>query len=1063
MIPPEDHKRRGVSPFSTLLVTAALSLAGLLCLGRLHVQYTPSSAGNSMTVSFSYPDASPEVVEAEVTSPLEGALSTLRGITEISSSSAPGSGNISLTFRKKTNMAAARFEVASQIRNLYASLPERVSYPSISLNAGGRASGTALAFLLKGAMPSAEIEQYARDRLVYPLSSLAGVDGVNLSGATPFEWVITFDAQKVRSAGITASQIASAFRAYHASAVLGMADDGDGLVTVRLRNAVSDDFGGIPIRTSAGQVVHLGDIATWRYQESLPASYFRVNGLNTITLSVSIVEEANLLQVAGAVKERMRELSAAFPDGITYSLSYDSSQYVSGELHKIYLRTLLCLLILLVFVFLINRSWRYMLAIAATLAVNLSMALAVYYALGLSIHIYTLAGITVSLGIIIDTSIVMIDHYAHWGDRRCFPSLVAAVATTVAALLLVLLLPQEDRANLTDFIAVIAVNLLLSLLVSWFFIPALMHYLPVRPSAYSRSLPRRRRVARFNRLYTRYIRWRLRRRGLYLAVFVLAFGLPLFLIPAAPASLPEEASSWERAWFKVRSWKPYAQNKSRIDALAGSSSGLFHRSLGRANFYRQPARKTLSINAGMLEGCTVAQLNDVVKAMENYLSQFDGIESFVTSITAYNRGNITVSFKPEYERTGFALELKSMVTAMAINFGGANWSVYGIDDNGFNNNIVTGYKTGRISLYGYNYQELYRYAGVLVSHLAANPRVKEPEIWSPGYGGRPAMEFNMSYDYPAMLSAGVDPYAYYGTLYTQLFDSPVGTVFGDGTSSRVILRSSERESYDLWHVLHAPVDVGAGKVTLSQVGNIVKERTGNTIQRHNQSYQVDVCFDFIGSYQLSAKMQEEALQYMRTEVLPVGYSIKGGFGMWSPEKQSHYIWLILLIIAAIFVILAAYFESFRYPLAVIFMIPISFIGLFLVFGLSDFAFDQGGFAAFVMLAGIVVNAGIYLLGTYQAFREGRAVRQPVRCYLRAFHDKIHPIFLTVISTVLGLLPFLSDGPEEVFWFDFAVGTIGGLAFSLIALFLYLPVFALPSSSGPSVTSAEKTPAGRDSA
>ena len=141
MIPPEDHKRRGVSPFSTLLVTVALSLAGLLCLDRLHVQYTPSSAGNSMTVSFSYPDASPEVVEAEVTSPLEGALSTLRGITEISSSSAPGSGNISLTFRKKTNMAAARFEVASQIRNLYASLPERVSYPSISLNAGGRASG----------------------------------------------------------------------------------------------------------------------------------------------------------------------------------------------------------------------------------------------------------------------------------------------------------------------------------------------------------------------------------------------------------------------------------------------------------------------------------------------------------------------------------------------------------------------------------------------------------------------------------------------------------------------------------------------------------------------------------------------------------------------------------------------------------------------------------------------------------------------------------------------------------------------------------------------------------
>jgi multidrug efflux pump subunit AcrB len=138
------------------------------------------------------------------------------------------------------------------------------------------------------------------------------------------------------------------------------------------------------------------------------------------------------------------------------------------------------------------------------------------------------------------------------------------------------------------------------------------------------------------------------------------------------------------------------------------------------------------------------------------------------------------------------------------------------------------------------------------------------------------------------------------------------------------------------------------------------------------------------------------------------------------------------------------FESLRYPFAVIFMIPISFIGLFLTFGLSDFAFDQGGFAALVMLCGIVVNAGIYLVTTYQRF--GGSVRltkeRQIRRFVKAFNHKIVPISLTIASTVFGLLPFLSDGPEEVFWFDFAIGTIGGLFFSVIALLFYLPVFVI---------------------
>ena len=116
-----------------------------------------------------------------------------------------------------------------------------------------------------------------------------------------------------------------------------------------------------------------------------------------------------------------------------------------------------------------------------------------------------------------------------------------------------------------------------------------------------------------------------------------------------------------------------------------------------------------------------------------------------------------------------------------------------------------------------------------------------------------------------------------------------------------------------------------------------------------------------------------------------------------------------------------------------------FIGLFLAFGVGDFTFDKGGFAAFIMLCGITVNAGIYLVSEYL---HSRHAASSVRTYVRAFNHKIIPISLTILSTILGLVPFLFDGPTEVFWFAFAIGTIAGMAFSILALIFYLPVFAL---------------------
>lgn len=533
----------------------------------------------------------------------------------------------------------------------------------------------------------------------------------------------------------------------------------------------------------------------------------------------------------------------------------------------------------------------------------------------------------------------------------------------------------------------------------------------------------------------------MRHRWVYILLFIVAFGIPLCVLPSRLSDFKKStASRFDKFIDKIVTWKPYDSNRQVIDKVVSSSFGLFYKSLNRSNFYREPEKKRLIINAGMLEGCTVNQLNEVVRAMENYLSKFDEISVFTTSVYSYDNAEIAVEFKPEYENSGFPSVLKSEVTRMAINFGGANWMVSGIDDNNFNNNIVSSSRSNRISLKGYNYQELSRYAEKLLAYLSANRRVQGAEIWSGGWNGRPSMEFVLDYDFGRMTLADINPYAYYGALSSLLYERKIGVSEYDGEAVDVVLRSSDLDRYDLWHVLNSPIDVGRKKMTLSSVGGIDKRRTGVTIRKSNQSYELVVCYDFIGSWELSRNLSQKAVKYMNEEVLPIGFKAEvPGWGWFDTAKQQ-YAWLLFLILAVMYVMLAMTFESFRYPFAVIFMVPVSFIGLFFTFGLSDFSFDQGGFAAFVMLSGIVVNAGIYLVTTYQSLLRERNKKHSIRLYIKAYSRKINPITLTIVSTILGLLPFLTDGPEEVFWFDFAVGTISGMLFSVLAVIFILPVF-----------------------
>lgn len=1049
-------EKKGISSFSVLLLMTVAALIGIVCFPQLKVQYTPTAGSSDISVSFQYPGASARIVEAEVTSKLEGVLSTIRACSGIQSVSRDGNGMVTLSVARRKDIETARFEVASKIRNLYSKLPEDCSYPSISLNTRGERAQTAITYSIRSALPSQEIADFVERELLYPLSTVEGVSNVNFYGHTPFEWVITFDAERAIASGITASDIRDAVAAWYSEEIVGVTRSGGQVYGVRLRGPgtkmKTEGLAAVPVRRVAGRVVRLGDVATFRYQESQPDSYYRVNGLNVLTLSVEVSSDANMIGSVQAVKDKLAELRPSFPEGISISVGYDYSEYISSELDKTYFRTMLCLLILLFFVLVTTRSWRYMLVIASTLAVNLLISVSLYALLGLQIHIYTLAGVTVSLGIIIDNSIVMIDHYVRCKDRKAFPSLLCAVLTTIATLLVILLMPEQEKANLTDFIWVIVINLGVSLAVSYLFVPALLDYFPPGGERPRRSGSLRGRV-RWWTAYDRCIGWGVRHRWVYILLLVMMFGIPTCLLPEKFGNAPRvPLKRHEEVLNTIVGWRPYARNKTTVDKILSSSFGLFNKAMTRSDFYRVPARPQLMIRAGMPEGNTVGQLDEVMRSMENYLAHFDEIDVFETRISSYDNGSITVWFKPEYEGTWLPVRIKSDIIGMAVNFGGANWSVSGIDDNPFSNNVLKNYHYHTVSLTGYNYDEVCAYADTLIAWMHRSNRFADPEIWGTGLADRPHAEFILHYDFEAMSIQDISPHSYHVALQSPLYDSPLMRLPYDGKYTGVRLVSSAKEKMDLWHIDNSAVELSAGqKMKMSGIGGIYKERTDLPIQKNNQSYIVTVRFDFVGAPHLANQFIKQAVDHMNYDVLPIGFHAKNEQGGWFYEKKQNYFWLILLVVAIIYIICSIYFNSLRLPLSIIIMIPVSFIGLFLAFGLTDFTFDKGGFAACVMLCGITVNAGIYLISEWKGELKEKSSGSGIpsvspkssrRAFLRAFGRKIRPISLTILSTVLGLIPFLFDGPSEVFWFAFAIGTISGLVLSVLALVLYLPVLIL---------------------
>ena len=1049
---------RNLSSFTLIVTFVCLSLIGLVLVPLLPVKLAPSRTLPGLTISFSMPGNSSRVIEAEVTSKLEAMMARVKGIRKVNSTSDNGSGFVTLELDKHADIDAARFEVSTIIRQTWPQLPEGVSYPQISTRrSDDKAAKPFITYTLNAPANPILIQQYAEENIKPVLGQLKGIYKVELNGATPMEWQLEYDSDQLSRLAISLSAVQRAINRHYEKEFLGVCsiEKGAGgkewirLVRTSTEKEMEFEPGAIQLQAGDGTMVTLEKLIKVKHVEERPQSYYRINGLNSIYLYVTAEETANQLKLSAEVKQLMSELQQKMPAGYEVHVSYDATEYIQKELDKIYFRTGLTVLILLLFVALITRNLRYLFLIVTSLAVNISVAVIFYYAFGLEMQLYSLAGITISLNLVIDNTIVMTDHILHRRNLKAFVSVLAATLTTIGALVIIFFLDEKIRLNLQDFAAVVIINLAVSLFVALFFVPSMIDKIGLekkkkkkRRRIWLRPTFVKRLAVYFTRFYQGMIYYLCRFRVIACLLLLLGFGLPVFMLPEKM----EEEGKWAEYYNKVFDNSTYKEKvKPVINKALGGSLRLFVEKVYEGSYFnRDEGEVVLSVYATLPNGSTLEQMNVLIKKMETYLSDFKEIRQFQTYVYNARQSNIQIYFTKENQRSGFPYTLKANIISKALTLGGGSWSVYGLQDQGFSNDVRESAGSFRVKLYGYNYDELSYWAEQLKEKLLLHRRIKEVTVnsefswWKDDYS-----EFYLELDRLRMAKENITATQLF-TALRPIFGRDIycGNVLFDNQTEQLKLSSVQGQRYDVWGLVNIPLVINGHSYKLADFATIQKGQSPQKVAKENQQYRLCLQYEYIGSSEQGKKLLTKDLEEFN-KVLPMGYTAENDQDYWSWNKKDNKQYaLLLIVIAIIFFTTSILFNSLKQPLAIIFVIPISYIGVFLTFYLFGLNFDQGGFASFVLLCGITVNASIYILNEYNAIRRRYPLLLPVRAFTKAWNSKIMPIFLTVVSTILGFIPFMVGDGKEAFWFPLAAGTIGGLVMSILGIFLFLPIFSL---------------------
>ena len=1046
-------KKPPYSTFSILVIFVFVALLGLLAIPHLSVQFSPHSVGNKLIITTSMDRSSPMTVEHELTSIMESNISRLKGIGAIESISDYGQSKVEVTVDKFTDIDIFRFELASLFREIYPKFPLAANYPTISFQGNtDRGKQAILTYYLYGHPNRTILYEFVDKRIKRATESIQGISAIDISGQPNPMVNVIINRQKMLDFNIDKPELTAKLYTAFSGKEIGMVATNNENYILKLNKRVSspDELAQFSILTKSGRIIRLSDIAKFETKIEEKKGFFRINGYEPVKITFYAEKGVNTIKLANGIQRVISGLSNEIPKDAHLILQNDSSKFIQEEINKILIRTGLSVAILMLLTLLLTKNIKSILLIFVTLVLNVFCSCVFYYLFNVDIHSYTLAGITVSLGLVIDNVIVIIDDLKLSGKNRIFSAILASTLTTLGAISIVFFLDRENAEVLRDFSTSIIINLVISLPIAYFFIPAAVDkfFGGMDKKALKSSFLKRRKIIKLNFCYGIFIQFIVRQKTMFFVIAILLLGLPLFMLPI---KIVKPEGSLERSYNNTIGSPWFRENARKyIDQFTGGVIYNYISNKTRPIRFGEDSqldsRTRIQIEAKLDNTIDPEDMNQMILAFEKKTELFKSyVDETTTHVPSGKQASYTVIFKNECPQE-VLISAKNIFENLANLSGAAEYKISGLGK-GFDNSVEQNSYDCAVELKGYNYNKLKELAILVKDSIAQSYRVNNPFI-SPQleYTQIDGREPVLAVRDRSLVARGlkrIDVGNTFSHINADPFD--IGS-FDDSARNvqRIQGLFDNRSASEKWNILQTRVAIDENaEIPIKAVADLTEVNMNEQIVRKNQEYVLYVNYAFIGSERLNSALVEKIFHSL-APTLPFGYSFKEADDSPVSILEKEYLLFIPCVLFVIFVICAMLLESVMQPLTVLAIIPFSFIGVFLCFRVLGIYFDQGGYASLLMVSSLVTNAALYVLNDFNFINQKRIDMgfKPLstdRLFIRAFNMKIMPILITTVSAILSMIPFMLNGTETGFWFALSAGTIGGLVFSVIGVFFLLPM------------------------
>ena len=1013
------------NPVTTSLVFIALAIFGIFSLINISLDRFPKFDANVVMVMSSYPGASAEDIETNLTKVLENSLNGVSDLKDMSSTSKENISLITLEFIEGVDIDVATNDVRDKLDMVNSVLPDGASLPVIF-----KFSADDMPIMIMAA--TAEQSYQALDKILdekvaTPLARVSGVGTVSIAGAPQREIQVYCDPNKLEAYGLTVAGISQIIAAENRNVPSGTIDIGSNAYSLRVEKEfnAAEEMLNVVVGHVNGKTIYLRDVARVvdgveeRYQESY------INGIQGAQIVIQKQADANTVNVIKGVKKAMKDIEKGLPSDIQIKTVVDGSDNIINTLNSLKETILVTFIIVMAVVYLFLGRWRATFIIVLSIPISLLASLMYLWATGNTLNIVSMASLSIAIGMVVDDAIVVLENISTHLERGAKPkeaavhatqevgiSVIASTLTMLAVFLPLTMIKGMAGLMFKQLGWITSIIMIVSTIGALTLIPMLC-------SQFLRFKPKHGRLhdlifGNFNRFldvisrgYGRLINWCVGHRTIVvivsLAVFVATVGL------IGPTMKTEFMPKSDDGRITLQLELPAGTGQSITRGIAHELYAKFDAAIPEivnCSFAFGQADSDNSFAAMQNNGTHIVSYNINVGSMEDR-------ERSVSEIADVIRG--ILADYPEFKK-------------IRVTEGGQGG--------------MGGASTVDVEIYGFDFETTDIVAKEVQAKMIASGDFAQVLLSRDEY----TPEYQVDFDREKLAINGLNSTTAASFLSAAMNGSTMSFYREDGDEYDIRVRYAPEFRTSIEDIENILIYNNMGKgVRIKDLGTVVESLTPPSITRKNRERLITVSGVVTDGVALSDAVKTTDLLLEETDI-PSELSIEIG-GSYEDQKDmfGDLIMLLIMIIILVYIVMASQFESFMSPFVIMFSIPFAFVGVLLGLWVTGTPLGAMGMIGILILMGIVVKNGIVLIDYTILMRErGKSIAE---ASVIAAKSRLRPILMTTLTTVLGMIPMaVGQGEGSEMWRSLGMVVAWGLSVSTLVTLVIIPtVYASMSS------------------